>query len=103
MTSGTLVIKFLHLLHFIFTSSIKGLCKSISFFIPDKSFNSLMLPTIISFLHLSHLHIGKGVPQNFFLDKAQSFAPSNQFPNLPSLICSGTQIIFLLFFNNSFL
>src|SRR3990172_7337617 len=96
MTSAIRVISFPHL-HFIFIPSIHGLCKSISlsenFFI-DFSFSSLTLP-MTSSLPQEHFQTGSGVPQNLNLDNAQSFAPSSHFPNLPSLMCSGSQLISL--------
>ncbi|MCX8513511.1 MAG: hypothetical protein ORN26_00320, partial [Candidatus Pacebacteria bacterium] len=45
-------------------------------------------------------HIGNGAPQYLCLDTAQSLAPSSHLPNLPSLICSGTQPILLFSDNN---
>src|SRR3989344_5742415 len=49
-------------LHFIFTSSIHGLCRSSGSF-PAKFSNSFIEPITIKSLHLSHLHTGNGVPQ----------------------------------------
>src|SRR3972149_4280994 len=104
MTSGILFISPPHL-HLNFISSIPGLCKSKSFeiFFIEFLSSSSILPITLSSPHSEHLHIGRGVPQNLNRDNAQSFAPSSQFPNLPSFMCSGSQFIESFNFSNSFL
>ena len=58
-------------------------------------FNSSIEPIQITSLPSSVLQIGNGIPQNLDLDKFQSLAFSNQFPNLPSPVDFGFQLILL--------
>src|SRR3989338_7422082 len=48
--------------HFIFTSSIHGLCRS-SGMLPASFFSSSIEPTTTKSLHCLHFHTGNGVPQ----------------------------------------
>src|SRR3989344_6872078 len=59
--SGILSFSLPHL-HFIFTSSIHGLCRS-SGMLPASFFSSLIEPTTTKSLHCLHFHTGSGVPQ----------------------------------------
>jgi hypothetical protein len=60
---------------------------------PESSFNSARLPIQVIFPQASQRQIGSGLPQYRLRLIAQSRAPSSHLPNLPSLMCSGTQEI----------
>ena len=53
-------------------------------------------PNILYSEFSSFTQIGKGTPQNLDLERFQSFADLSQFPNLPSPVELGFQLIFLL-------
>ena len=64
------------------------------------SFISSSTDPIILYSELSSLvHIGRGTPQNLDLERFQSFADFNQFPNLPSPVELGFQLISLFRLN----
>ena len=59
-------------------------------------FSSTIDPiTIVSF-ESDDFQIGRGIPQNLDLDRFQSLALASQFPNLPSPVDFGFQLIVLL-------
>src|SRR3989338_5261689 len=76
------------------TSSTMCLCRS-SIFLPLASSSSAALPNTFCFLHASQRHTGMTLAQKRWREMDQSRAPSSHLPNLPSLICSGDQLIFL--------
>src|SRR3989338_1218133 len=109
-TSGTRRISPPHFLQVKTMSSILCLCKSV-IFCPDNCSSSSTDPTTVTLSHLGfgiwdlgfsvwQSQTGKGVPQNRLREIAQSRAPSCHLPKRPSLICSGTQRICLLFFKS---
>ena len=58
--------------------------------------NSSTDPIIFCSVPSSFIQIGIGTPQYLDLDKFQSFACASQFPNLPSPVDFGFQLIDLL-------
>src|SRR3989338_9248798 len=74
-TSLTLSTSFPHFPHFIFISSIHGLCisgRESTFFLSIAFFRSSSRLPITSISLHSHNHIGKGKPQYLFLEISQS-------------------------------
>ena len=64
-------------------------------------FNSSTEPMHIVSSPSSVVHIGIGIPQYLDLERFQSFAFSNQFPNLPVPVEAGFQLI--VWFNSTIL
>jgi len=61
------------------------------------SYNSFIEPTQTSLVFSVFCQTGIADHQYLFLEIFQSFAHSTHLPNLPVLIISGTQFIFILF------
>ena len=57
------------------------------------SLSSATEPIMISSLPSAVLQIGNGIPQYLDLERFQSLALANQFPNLPSPVAFGFQLI----------
>ena len=57
--------------------------------------SSLIDPITKVSLESDVFHIGRGIPQNLDLERFQSFAFKSQFPNLPSPVDFGFQLIVL--------
>src|SRR3989338_768034 len=93
-TSGIRFIASPLLAHGNVISSTMCLCKSVTFS-PLAFSNSATDPNTRYFLHSSHCHTGITLAQNRWREIDQSRAPSSHLPNLPSLMCSGDQLIFL--------
>src|SRR3990167_4597662 len=79
-------------LHFIFTSSIHGLCKS-SGILPASFFSSSMEPTTTKSLHFLHFHTGNGVPQYLCLVIPLSLKLASQLSKFLEPAKSGTHFI----------
>src|SRR3990167_1765639 len=89
-----------HSSHLSLILSIPGRCKSSSLGqLTALAFSSSRLPTTVT-CSLSHSQTGSGEPQKRLREMPQSRASASQFPNRPSRICFGTQLIFLLFLTN---
>src|SRR3972149_11119856 len=86
-----------------FTLNIVCPCRIIKYRLRscERSPNSTTLPTASPCPHVSHRHIGNGVPQYRSRENAQSFTCESHSPKRPSFICSGTQLTFLFRFTSS--
>src|SRR3989344_967493 len=93
-TSGTRFIVPPHFSQAKIISSTICLCRSVTFS-PLAFSNSATDPNTRYLLHASHCHTGITLAQNRWREIDQSRAPSSHLPNLPSLMCSGDQFIFL--------